>query len=102
MAVKTANQLLKESTKVKDTSNILQSFIKLADYNRYNDSVFSAYHYYQEHKILSLKVKDSLSAIRDLRFIASIQNKLGLLSESEVSAVEAISLLDGLKQSKKT
>ena len=101
-AVKTAKELLEESTKTKDTSRILLSFKKLADYNRYNDSVFSAYKYYQEHKILSLKVKDSLSAIRDLRFIASIQNKLGLLNESEVSAVEAISLLDGLKQDKTT
>ena len=101
-AVITAKELLEESTKANDTSRILLSFGKLADYNRYNDSVFKAYKYYQEHKILSLKVKDSLSAIRDLRFIASIQNKLGLLNESEVSVVEAISLLDGLKQDKTT
>jgi signal transduction histidine kinase len=60
-----------------------------------------AYKFYKKHKVASLKNNDTLSAIRDLRYIASIQKKIGDQNESEISAVEAIKLLDNLKNNSK-
>ena len=95
-AISTAQILLEISNKEKDTSKILLAFRKLADYNRRNDSLLNAFQYYQKHKDLNIRLNDSLGVIRDLRFITSIQYKLGLLHESETSAVQAIKILDKL------
>jgi tetratricopeptide (TPR) repeat protein len=61
-----------------------------------------AYKFYKKHKEASLKNNDTLSAIRDLRYIASILKKLGVLYESEASAIEAIQLLELLKNTPTT
>ncbi|XMO86753.1 ATP-binding protein [Algibacter sp. AS12] len=95
-AISVANTLLEESNKVNDSSKIVLAYRRLADYSRLNDSLLNAYKFYQKHKDLNLKLKDSLGVIRDLRFMTSIQYKLGLLYESESLAVEAIAILDKL------
>ncbi|MFG6686033.1 tetratricopeptide repeat protein [Mariniflexile sp. HNIBRBA6329] len=101
-AISTAKRLLKESKKAQDSSNLLLAYRKLADYSRLSDSLLNAYSYYQEHKALNVLFRDSLGIIRDLRFMSSIQYKLGLLYESESTAVEAITLLDHLNESSAT
>ncbi|MEN3323700.1 tetratricopeptide repeat protein [Mariniflexile soesokkakense] len=101
-AISTAKLFLNESKKIKDSSNLLLAYRKLADYSRLNDSLLNAYSYYQEHKSLNVLFKDSLEIIRDLRFMSSIQYNLGLIYESESTAVEAITLLDCLKETDKT
>ena len=102
MAIETAKMLLKESKKAKDSQNLLLAYRKLSDYSRLNDSLLSAYTFYQEHKALNILFKDTLEVIRDLRFMSSIQYRLGLLYESESTAVEAVTLLDHLKESEIT
>ena len=101
-AISTAKTLLKESQKNKDSIKLLSAYRKLADYSRLSDSLLNAYTYYQEHKVLNVAFKDSLEIIRDLRFMSSIQYKLGLLHESEATAVEAISIVDALQENEET
>ena len=101
-AIAMAHTLLEESNRVKDSAKILLAYRKLADYSRRNDSLLNAYHYYQKHKELNMNLKDSLGVIRDLRFMTSIQYKLGLLHESESLAVEALRILDKLQVNNKT
>ncbi len=101
-AIITAKLLLNKSIEVKDSSMLLKTYKKLADYNRLNDSLLSAYEFYEEYKNLSLSLKDSLGIIKGLRFISSIQNKFGFPYESEASAVEALKLLDILKNDETT
>ena len=59
-----------------------------------NSDLISAYNFYHQHKITSLKEKDTLRAIYDLQMISECQNKLGLSYESSGSAIVAINLLD--------
>jgi signal transduction histidine kinase len=66
-----------------------------------SNDLIKAYKFYEKHKIYSLKNNDTLGAISDLRYIASIQKKLGAENDSELSAVEAIKLLDDLGTSTK-
>ncbi|CAH8283445.1 hypothetical protein EV196_102403 [Mariniflexile fucanivorans] len=101
-AISTAKILLKKSEKTKDTSKLVTAYRKLADYSRLSDSLLNAYTYYQEHKSLNVALKDSLGILRDLRFMSSIQYNLGLVHESEGTAVEAITIVDALKQNEET
>ncbi|MEN3322419.1 hypothetical protein VP395_01650 [Mariniflexile soesokkakense] len=101
-AISTAKILLTESQKTKDSIKLLSAYRKLADYSRLSEGLLNAITYYQEHKALNLKFKDSLEIIRDLRFMSSIQYNLDLLHESEATAVEAITIVDALKESEQT
>jgi signal transduction histidine kinase len=53
----------------------------------------SSYLYFDKQKELSIKKGDTAKAIICLKYIASIENKLGALYESEASAIEALNLL---------
>lgn len=57
----------------------------------------SAYNFFINHKETSLKKKDVLGAIHDLRLMAIILNKSGFSSDSESFAIEALKLLDHLE-----
>jgi signal transduction histidine kinase len=57
----------------------------------------NAYIFFDSHKKDALVLKDTLTAILDLRYIAEIQNKLGSLYDSEDSAIQAMTYLDNLK-----
>ncbi|MFI1770600.1 tetratricopeptide repeat-containing sensor histidine kinase [Thalassobellus citreus] len=102
LAISTAKLFLKKSKVYNDTSYILIAYKKLADYNRISDSLLNAFKYYNQHKALSFICKDSLEVIRDLRFISSIQYNLGLIKESESTAIEALTFLDQLSNNKVT
>ncbi|WNH09896.1 ATP-binding protein [Thalassobellus suaedae] len=56
-----------------------------------------AYIFYEKRKNLHVLKKDTLGAISDLRFMASIQKKLGFLYDSETTAIEALQLVKALK-----
>jgi len=62
------------------------------------DDLFSAYVFFDKYKKKDLKDGDTLSAIRNLRYIAAIQKKIGLLNDSEKSGVDALSLLDKINE----
>ena len=64
-----------------------------------SNDLISAYIFFDKHKKASLKNNDTLKAIYDLRYIASIENTLGLPYESENSVVKALQLLDTFKDS---
>ncbi len=58
--------------------------------------LIDAYKFFLKHKEESLKKGDTLRAILNLRYIAEIQNKIGLLYDSENSIVQAMTYLDNL------
>lgn len=62
-----------------------------------SNDLISAYIFFDKHKKESLKNNDTLKAIYDLRYIASIENTLGLPYESENTVVKALQLLDAFK-----
>ncbi|MFL0354739.1 tetratricopeptide repeat protein [Xanthomarina sp. GH4-25] len=64
--------------------------------------LIQAFVFYRNKKDLSLKQLDTINAIYNLRQIAIIQKKLGILYDSETSAIEALSLLDILPIDKTT
>ncbi|MCL6296279.1 tetratricopeptide repeat-containing sensor histidine kinase [Jejuia spongiicola] len=64
-----------------------------------SNDLISAYIFFDKHKKESLKNSDTLKVIYDLRYIASIENALGLPYESENSIVKALQLLDTFKDS---
>jgi tetratricopeptide (TPR) repeat protein len=57
----------------------------------------NAYVFFKQGSEEGLKQKDTLKAIFNLRYVAMIQFDLGLLQESETTAVSALSLIDNLK-----
>ena len=75
----------------------LDYYYKLINNPKESDDLPSAYMFYDKHKKLSLSKGDTLAAIQDLRFIASIENTLGSPYESKATVVEALKLLDFLK-----
>jgi len=67
-------------------------------YNLYIESkegsdLFKVYNFYGKHKEFSLQKKDTLNAVYDLRFIASIQYKIGRYHESDATGVSALELI---------
>ncbi len=62
-----------------------------------SDDIFLAYQFYNREKNKSLERGDTLQTIQHLRQVAISQTKLGLYHESEASAVEALKLLDRVK-----
>lgn len=58
--------------------------------------LLQAFVFYRNRKEENLKQSDTLSAIYNLRYIAIIQKKLGVLYDSETSAIEALHLAENL------
>jgi tetratricopeptide (TPR) repeat protein len=81
----------------KDSLNYYYYFLQNA---KKSSDLIKAYTFYNTHKELSLIKNDTINAIQDLRFISFIQYELGLLNESEVSAVNALQLANNLKTNK--
>ncbi|AUC81717.1 ATP-binding protein [Lacinutrix sp. Bg11-31] len=96
-AIVNANLLLAKSIKLSNSKYILKANRKLGDYHRLNDSLLLAFKYYKAHKNFSLVKGDTLSVITNLRWIASIEKKFDVPYESQSSAVEALSLIDNIK-----
>ncbi|HLV70521.1 MAG TPA: tetratricopeptide repeat protein [Xanthomarina sp.] len=63
--------------------------------------LLQAFVYYRNKKEEQLKQWDTLRAIYSLRQLAIIQKKLGILYDSETSAIEALGLLEQLPTSSK-
>ncbi len=76
---------------ISDSTAYYQDVIKSP---KNNDQLISAYKFYKTKKDRSEKIKDTLTLINDLYYLAKIQNNLGVIYESEKSAVEALQLLD--------
>ena len=72
-------------------------YSNLAYYPKDPNSLTKAFIFFNKKKEESLLLKDTLSTIRHLRQIASIEFKLGDYYGSEITLVEAINLLDHLK-----
>lgn len=62
----------------------------------------SAYAYYENRIKENLKLRDTISAIRNLRYFAINQFNLGLLYECEESTIKAFSLVDKLEKNDTT
>lgn len=67
--------------------------------SRDNTDLNNAYVFFKQRSEQSLQQKDSLKVIYNLRYVAMIQFDLGLLQESETTAVAALGLIDNLKLS---
>ncbi|MCX7550268.1 tetratricopeptide repeat-containing sensor histidine kinase [Xanthomarina sp. F2636L] len=68
----------------------------------FKSDLLQAFVFYRNQKDKHLKQSDTLQAIYSLRQLAIIQNKLGILYDSETSAIEALSLLESLAESTET
>ena len=64
-----------------------------------NTDLAKGYNFFKRHKEESIQNKEFASAIYDLRMMASIEKKLGLLSDSEISSVEALQVLNTIDPS---
>ncbi|MBR9845750.1 MAG: tetratricopeptide repeat protein [Algicola sp.] len=62
-----------------------------------NTDLANTYAFFKQRSDQSIKSKDTLNVIYNLRFIAIIQFELGLLKDSETTAVTALQFIDGLK-----
>ena len=91
-------KMLNAQTKV----DSITYYYNLAINPRTNNDLNFAYDYFNTQIKSSLTRRDTLKAVRSLRYLASIQNKLGIQNESELSAVEAIKLLNDLKRTDET
>lgn len=67
-----------------------------------NDDLIKAFVFFRKAKEENLKVSNYTHAIYNLRQIAIIQNMLGAFYDSEKSAIEALKLVDNLKQDSST
>ncbi|PIB31674.1 hypothetical protein BFP78_07295 [Gaetbulibacter sp. 5U11] len=61
------------------------------------ETLAKAYQYLIEHLEIKKKQNNKLGIAYDLYFLARIDYKVGFYDDSEVSAVEALKILDGLK-----
>ena len=67
-----------------------------------NSQLLAAYKFYKLKTEASKTLKDTLNQINDLYYLAKIQNNLGVIYESETSAIDALTLLDEVKPSQWT
>ncbi|OMP30337.1 tetratricopeptide repeat-containing sensor histidine kinase [Mangrovimonas sp. DI 80] len=79
----------------------LTYYYQVASRPESNAQLAKAYNFYKQHKDESLQKKDIEKAVFDLRLLASIEKKMGLLSDSEISSVEALELLGQMEDSEK-
>ena len=93
--------LYSKQIKAQQTNDSLRYYYNLYTKSKEGSNLYKIHNFYNKHKEISLHKKDTLSAVYDLRFIASIQLKLGVHIESELSAIEALKLLDHLKSTPK-
>ena len=75
----------------------LNYYYNLTVHPKASDDLTNAFKFYEKQKKLKLDQKDTLAAIQNLRFMASIQKKLGFLYDSEASIIEALRLINTVK-----
>ncbi|MBL4888161.1 MAG: hypothetical protein JKZ03_06885, partial [Flavobacteriaceae bacterium] len=80
----------------------LKYYHALANSPQKSTDLQKAYVFYLKLKEQNLRKKDTIKIIHNLWQISIIQNSLGFLYDSENSAIEAIKLLDQLKDNKTT
>ncbi|MFI2744248.1 tetratricopeptide repeat protein [Zhouia sp. PK063] len=97
-----AQQIIQLSPQLHDTTSLGLGYRKLADYSRLDHNIPTAIIAYEKSTELFKQLKDTAEWVRDLRFLASLQQKIGLSFEAETSATTALSLLDHQTQDKKT
>ncbi|TYP99019.1 hypothetical protein C7447_102337 [Tenacibaculum adriaticum] len=84
------------------TKDSLSYYYNLQVNSKKSTDLILALNFYNRNKNFNLKKKDTFDAIQNLRFIASIQNKLGFVHESEATSVSALELINNIKSNKKT
>lgn len=75
----------------------LQQFSQLALRSKDGKDLTNAFAFFTQRNTRSRKFNDTLNIIHDLRYIAIIQYELGLLKESEATAVSALNFIDSFK-----
>ncbi|MEH6536620.1 MAG: hypothetical protein V7719_09520 [Psychroserpens sp.] len=75
----------------------LAHYSTLAFNSKNSTDLTNTYAFFKQRSQQSLKNEDTLNVIHDLRYIAIIQFELGLLQESETTAVSALGFIDNLK-----
>lgn len=93
-AVFYSRKMLDVSKKVADSSSIGKAYYKLGLYYNKKNAIDSSYHYYNESKKIFLAINDSLQVGRKLLNMAIILSDNGDYSESDRTAIEALSYLE--------
>lgn len=78
----------------------LNYYSEMANNPKTNSSLTKAYVYFERKKKKGIELNDTKAVIYHLRQIAIIQNKLGDYFGSEISVVEALKLLESVKEPK--
>ena len=87
--------------KAQKKNDSLKYYYNLYTKSKEGSNLYKIHNFYTKHKEISLKKKDTIGTVYDLTLIALIQLKLGIHIESELSAIEALKLLDHLKSTPK-
>jgi tetratricopeptide (TPR) repeat protein len=87
--------------KAQKKNDSLRYYHNLYTKSKEDSNLYKIHNFYTKHKEISLNKKDTLGTVYDLTLIALIQLKLGIHIASELSAIEALKLLDHLKSTPK-
>jgi signal transduction histidine kinase len=77
--------------------DVLKKYSQLALQPKNSKDLTTAFTFFTQRNKRSRKLNDTINIIHDLRFIAIIQFELGLLQESEATAVSALNFIDNFK-----
>ena len=75
-------------------------FYKLLRSAKKSDDYLKVHRFYSKRKEQSYFKKDTLFMIYNLRFLASVERKLGQFEDSEATAIEALKLIENFKDGK--
>ncbi len=89
--------LYSKQVRAQQATDSLRYYYHLYTKAKGGSDLYKIYNFYHTHKEMSLQKKDTFAAVYDLRFIASIQYRLGRHHESDASAVTALKLLQPMK-----
>ena len=78
----------------KDSTNYFYDLLRSA---HKSDDYLKVHRFYSKRKEKSYSEKDTLGVIYNLRFLASVERKLGQFEDSEATAIEAYKLIETLK-----
>lgn len=89
-----SKQLLDFASTKKDSVWLLRANKNLANYFLKSDSLVTALTYYEKSVTLAEKLRDTVNILNNTWSVSNLQRKIGLLHESEASAIHVIYLLD--------